>query len=404
MSVEVTKIIKAFSKFLDPKFTKKLEISKEGKTIKIESLDDIKELPLYAYNFIDLNEAKYLDEFLAISNVLEASKLKKLKNMDEMNKKINSLRKKYPQLEKKLEKVITISSIISNVQVDSIDLERSKSKVIVLGLDNAGKTAILTKFGGKLGIQDLVGLRPTKGVERKVIESSNLELFIWDFGGQKEYRDKYINKPELYFFQLDLLLYVIDVQDSERFEGSFEYFEKILDILINLEENPYILIFIHKYDPDLKNDPTLLLNVEFLKENLKEVFENRDFDFAYEIYLTSIYSLISNEPQFSKYIKDVMKTAHSINDPTIKRVEGLGEILEDTLNAVIRLSQSISLQLSALEHRIAAVEGGAFLAANSGESIEIQTIDKRIPSENTRSHVLSELKDLFAKKKSLDID
>ena len=99
-----------------------------------------------------------------------------------------------------------------------------------------------------------------------------------------------------------------------------------------------------------------------------------------------------------------MKTTYSVTDPTVKRIEGLGEILEDAINAVIRLSQSISLQLSALEHRIAAVEGGAFLAASSGENIEIQTTNKRIPSENTRSHVLSELKDLFAKKKSLDID
>ena len=403
MPTEVSNIINAFSKFLDPTFVKKLEISRKGEILRVESLNDIKSLPLHAYNFIDSDEAKYLEDFLDIVTVWDASKLKDLKNNRDFENKIKSLRKKFPKLEGKVGKVITISSIISNAKDDSISLEKEKQKVIVLGLDNAGKTAILTKFGGRLGIQDLVKLRPTKAVERKIIESSNLELFIWDFGGQKEYIDKYLKNPEIYFYQIDLLLYVIDVQDSERFEASFEYFEKILDIIINLEGNPYILIFIHKHDPDLKNDSTILLNVEFLKENLKDVFDNRQPAFDYEIYLTSIYSLISNEPKFSKYIKDVMKTTYSINDPTIKRIEGLGEILEDALNAVIRLSESISLQLSALEHRISALEGGALPKASSGEKIVLSPLPSKIPAPNTRSHVLSELKDLFAKKKKLDI-
>ena len=181
-----------------------------------------------------------------------------------------------------------------------------------------------------------------------------------------------------------------------------EYFEEILDILVKLEENPYILIFIHKFDPDIKTDSAILLNVEFLKDNLKQVFEQIEFEFEFDIYLTSIYSLISTEPTFSKYLKEVMKSS-SLSDPTFKKVEGLGNILEETLNAVIRLSESISLQISAIEHRISALEGGAILAANSGEPVEIQTINNRLPSENTRTHVLTELKDLFAKKKKLDI-
>jgi len=401
MSEEFSSVINAFSKFLEPKFVKKLEYSIKGEKIALETISDLKILPLNAYNFIDNDEAKYLEEYLEISNVSDASKLKHLKNKDEFKKKINSLIKKYPKLEKKLSKAITISSIISNIK-DEI-FERRNQKIVVVGLDNAGKTAIITKFGGKLGIKDLASLKPTKGVRRKVVESEDLELMIWDMGGQKEYREKYLKNPEFYFFQLDLLIYVIDVQDSERFEGSFEYFESILDIMTNLEENPYILIFIHKYDPDLKSDPAIQLNVEFLKENLKELFESRKPEFDFEIYLTSVYSLISNEPKFSKYIKDVMKISTSITDPTVRRVEGLGEILEDTMNAVIRLSESISLQLSALEHRIAAIEGGSYIAAQSGVPMELPQNPQRSPSENTRSHVLSELKDLFAKKKKLDI-
>ncbi|MFW9898847.1 MAG: ADP-ribosylation factor-like protein [Candidatus Thorarchaeota archaeon] len=400
MSTEFTNVIQALSKFLEPKLVKKLEFSSRGETIKLESTDDIKNLPLETYNFIGEDEAKYLEEFLEISNIAEAAKFRNIKIREKFDEKIKALFKKYPKFEDKLEKAITISSIISSIKSDAISIDKENQKVIVVGLDNAGKTAILTKFGGKLGIMDLANLKPTKGVKRKVIESSNLDLFIWDMGGQKQYRSKYLKNPDQYFLQIDLLIYVIDVQDSERFESSFDYFETILDTLVKLDENPYILIFIHKYDPDLKRDPTILLNVEFLKDNLKELFNHREIKFDYEVYLTSIFSLISNEPQFSKYLKDIMKAPYGITDPTVKRVEGLGEILEETLNAVIRLSESISLQLSAIEHRLEAIEGGA---VHSVGSIEAQGSQQIPPKADVRSRVLDELKDLFDKKKKLNI-
>ena len=174
--------------------------------------------------------------------------------------------------------------------------------------------------------------------------------------------------------------------------------------MITLEENPYILVFVHKYDPDLRNDPTILLNVEFLKDYLRQFFENGDSNFDYEIYLTSMYSLISNEPRFSRYIKNVMK-AYSVTDPTYKKVEGLGKILEETMTAVIRLSESISAQLNDLDSRLTAIESGAFQIAQSGMPIEIHTPNEqpKIGPATARSQVLNELKDLFAKKRGLDL-
>ncbi|MFX1354735.1 MAG: ADP-ribosylation factor-like protein, partial [Promethearchaeota archaeon] len=160
----------------------------------------------------------------------------------------------YPELEKKLKKAITISSIVVNVKDQEEVFEKKAQKIMIIGLDNAGKTAILTKYGGRLGIDELANLKPTKGVHRQFIktEESELDVFIWDMGGQKQYRNKYMKHPELYFLQIDLLIYVIDIQDSERFAESFEYFEEILQILTTLEENPFIVIYIHKVDPDIK--------------------------------------------------------------------------------------------------------------------------------------------------------
>ena len=109
----------------------------------------------------------------------------------------------------------------------------------------------MRKFGGEIGIKDLAKLSPTKGVERQEIITSDLVLLIWDFGGQQEYRDKYLEEPNKYFLKIDLIIYVIDLQDPEKYNESINYFEKIIDILEKLEESPYILIFIHKFiSPD----------------------------------------------------------------------------------------------------------------------------------------------------------
>ncbi|MFX1444492.1 MAG: ADP-ribosylation factor-like protein [Promethearchaeota archaeon] len=408
-----TTVIKIFAKFIDPKVAKKLK-----------TLDEILNLPISTYKFVDEGLSKDLEENFNIINIGEIAKLDKEKPFEklldlekiedpeelkekkkELEVKIEKLKANHPTLEENLNKAITISSIIKSIKKESIEEKKTGQKVIVVGLDNAGKTAILTKFGGRLGISDLALIKPTKGVDRKHIKTNTLDLFIWDFGGQEVLRKKYFKTPEKYFLQIDLLIYVVDVQDSGRFDESFDYFNDILDMLTTLEENPYILIFVHKYDPDLRNDPTVLLNVEFLKDNLKELFNGTKYDFDYEIYLTSIYSLISNEPRFSKYIKNVMK-AYSVTDPTYKKVEGLGRILEETMNAVIRLSESISSQLNDLDSRLRAIESGAFQIAQGGLPIEIQT-----PSEEpvqrgaatARSQVLNELKDLFAKKRGLDL-
>jgi len=416
MSVDISKIIKVFSKFLDPK------LAKEGK---LKSIDEIKKLPLNSFKFMTKEDVKLLKEVIDVSTVEKTSKLdrenpfvklKKIKSTkdsskdSELQKEIKDkaaiIQTENPELVKALNKAIIISSIIANLTDEDEIIKKSAQKVIVIGLDNAGKTAILNKFGGRLGISDLANLKPTKGVDRRHIkaEKSDLDLFIWDFGGQAQYRSKYLKNPEQYFLQVDLLIYVIDVQDSERFPESFEYFEQILKTLTVLEEDPFVLIYIHKFDPDLKHDTETLLNIELLKDNLNQSLTS--FGYDYEAYLTSIYSLITNEPEFSKYLKEVMKSTDSLTNPTLRKVEGLGKTLEETMNAVIRLSESLSKQLSDLDSRLRAIESGAFQMAQSGIPIGLSPPNQASASGrpgDSRLKVLDELKQLFEKKKRLNL-
>ncbi|MHA2281001.1 MAG: ADP-ribosylation factor-like protein [Promethearchaeota archaeon] len=412
MSSESPDIINVFSKFLDPK---------SAKINKLHSIDDILKLPILSYKFVDKEESTIMEQLLEISNIGDASKLDKehpfesltkieesdesLELTENLKKKIEELKNKYPTLEGTLKKTITISSLIASVDKEKEGIEVQGQKVLVAGLDEAGKTATLSKFGGRLGISETIATHPTRGVVRMKFGNSNLNLYIWDLGGQEEYRERYLSNPEQYFIQLDLLLYVIDVQNPERFDESLEYLDRILDSIIMLEETPYILIFIHKFDPDIKGDPKIQLNVELLKDNVNELIKSKEYTFDIEIYLTSIYSMISREPQFAKYIKNLMSSHYSLTDPTVKKVEGLGKTLEETLNAVIRLSESISSQLNDLDSRLRALEAGAFQAAQNGQPLEISNPAQSTArqGENARLNVLNELKDLFSKRRSLDL-
>jgi len=211
----------------------------------------------------------------------------------------------------------------------------------VTGLDNAGKTALLSKFGRHLGIVDLAALKPTQGVDRREIQSRDMDIILWDLGGQDKYRRDYLDSADQYFLDVDLLMYVIDVQDSLRYEDSMEFLDQVIDELKDLKENPYILIFIHKYDPDISTDKEVLLNIELLKELIKAALT--DTGLEYEVYMSSIYSMISTEPKFSKAIKDIM-TSHSAiaMDPTVNKVKVLEKTAENALNGLVQLSTSVN--------------------------------------------------------------
>ncbi|MHA1723823.1 MAG: ADP-ribosylation factor-like protein [Promethearchaeota archaeon] len=410
MSLEVQREIKIFLKFIDASYLKK----------DINSIKEVLELPLDSFKFLGRNEVKVMKEVLNVSTIRETSRLDKNNPFRELysnpklssekksslKEKITLLRKTNPALEFNIKKAITISSLLVEIEKEPQSTQAKKQKVLIAGLDNAGKTAIVSKLGDKLGIADLASLKPTKGVNRKKIRTENLELIIWDLGGQRKYREANLKDPDIYFMDIDLLVYVIDVQDSEKFDETLQYFEEVLKILIMLEENPYILIFIHKYDPEIKTNPEILLNIEFLKENLSEVLNKEGRNFNHEVYCTSIYSLITIEPSFSKFIREVLNVNYSLSDPLARKIDGLGKILEQTINMVIRLSESLSNQLEVLEHRLKAIESGAISSLAIKEmplEIEPPKIFEEKREENVRAQVLNELKDLFEKKRKLNL-
>lgn len=170
---------------------------------------------------------------------------------------------------------------------------KRKIKIVYAGLDYAGKTSFLKAIKEKYS--EIINLLPTKGLERteeKLFSQQNSQISIWDLGGQKRYREKYIKQSKMYLYNIDLLFYIIDVQDSKRIENSLELYKDIINSLKELGESPPIVICLNKYDPDLKESTEINNNVEKLKTQIRELSE----DFFIKIFKTSIFdrwSLIS---------------------------------------------------------------------------------------------------------------
>ncbi|KAH8875036.1 ADP-ribosylation factor-like protein [Schistosoma japonicum] len=105
-------------------------------------------------------------------------------------------------------------------------LRRLKSKpeqelrILLLGLDNAGKTTLLKH----LASEDISQTTPTQGFNIKSVQSQGFKLNVWDIGGQRKIRPYWKN----YFENTDILIYVIDSSDKKRFE---ETGEELLELL-----------------------------------------------------------------------------------------------------------------------------------------------------------------------------
>jgi len=159
-------------------------------------------------------------------------------------------------------------------------------KILLTGLDKAGKSSFM--YGIRRKYSQIIKSLPTKGVERteeNIFEEQNSQIFVWDLGGQKKYRERYLEQSQVYLYNIDLMFFFIDIQDVERINEALNLFRKILNILIELDEFPPIVVCLNKFDPDLKGSKDIFKNLEVIADSIKE---NSD-RFFIKIFQTSIF-------------------------------------------------------------------------------------------------------------------
>lgn len=126
-------------------------------------------------------------------------------------------------------------------------------KIVIAGLDNAGKTAIYNHTFLNKSAEELDYIAPTRGVARYTHEFGDDTLVIWELGGQEQYRVQHLSNRDV-FLGIHMLIFVIDVQDTERYKEAIDYFVKILHFVKDENVKPKIFTFFHKFDQDQTKD------------------------------------------------------------------------------------------------------------------------------------------------------
>lgn len=93
-------------------------------------------------------------------------------------------------------------------------------RVLILGLDNSGKTTILQRING----EDYTKVAPTFGFNIKTLEFREWKLNCWDIGGQSSLRSYWRN----YFEQTDAVVWVVDSTDKKRLRDCRAELDKLL--------------------------------------------------------------------------------------------------------------------------------------------------------------------------------
>mmetsp|Transcript_61350 Transcript_61350/g.126691 ORF Transcript_61350/g.126691 Transcript_61350/m.126691 type:complete len:182 (+) Transcript_61350:210-755(+) len=81
-------------------------------------------------------------------------------------------------------------------------------RILILGLDNAGKTTILYR----LHQGEVVTTIPTIGFNVETVTYKNIKFQVWDLGGQSSIRPYW----RCYYPNTNAIIYVVDSADTER--------------------------------------------------------------------------------------------------------------------------------------------------------------------------------------------
>lgn len=218
----------------------------KNKLLKEEYKDqpEVKKLPILALLEISEDEAKFLKEI----------------GLETIEGLANEWSNYYDKIAKRIPKERINSWIAASRLLSLEDTEKvtSGAKIIMVGIDNAGKTSlsIALKHRGALSLlfQKLYALTPTRGLLRSKIEVFGLDVHMHELGGQSIYREDYLSNPQQYFIGTDIIIFVLDVQAKERFEESFEYLKQITNVTNSLKLKVPWKIFFHKSDPEYEID------------------------------------------------------------------------------------------------------------------------------------------------------
>ncbi|XP_075071450.1 uncharacterized protein LOC142160466 [Mixophyes fleayi] len=115
-----------------------------------------------------------------------------------------------------------MGGLLSSLYQALMNFSGTKARILMLGLDAAGKTTVLYK----LKLNETVCTVPTIGFNVETVEPiRNVTFTVWDVGGQDKIRALW----KYYFINTDGLVFVVDSADPERFLEAKSELNAILE-------------------------------------------------------------------------------------------------------------------------------------------------------------------------------
>jgi len=140
-------------------------------------------------------------------------------------------------------------------------------RVVILGLDGAGKTSILSAMRGVTLPNPPI---PTIGFNVESLEYMNLVFTLWDVSGHQKFRPLWKH----YYHNTQAVIFVVDASDRSRFEEARKELSKILyerelkDALLLIYANKQVtfpsLKCLYKINVIILSKITTVLNIELL--------------------------------------------------------------------------------------------------------------------------------------------
>lgn len=211
---------------------------------------------------------------------------------------------------KLLEKWIIAAKIIVRFIDDGMPTAVPRKKLIVAGLDHAGKTSVLESLRV---MRSVAAEKATLGARATSVLFAGFNIISFDLGGQATFRERYIAEADTFFSNVGSLVFVIDIQANKRQEEAFDYFKRILKLMRFLNEDAPLNILFHKCDPSGIDEKTIVKTCEKLEVQYRKFSSSLGFR-PPEFHRTSIYDIPGLAYTFSQVFSSISPVSSVLND------------------------------------------------------------------------------------------
>lgn len=305
--------------------------------------------------------------------------------------------------------LITTKILKKLVEIRSKDKNETPTKVAIMGMQNAGKTSLINYLFAQTPDEQYKETEPTVSVDHKALMLDGHHLAVWDFGGQEAFRKEYLQNPDDFFVNTELLLFIVDSQAEEYYPDAIEYFKAVLEIMQKMNPKLHVVVDLHKYDPDLTQDIEFIVKTQWLEDKFKNILKGTKF--SYEFMRTSIFSEISsaNAPEIARSLKETL-----LLKKTQKEKFNELSLLKNILLVQARIYRDLMTSLAEVHTRLSTIESRLPAGTPPGFApsaipmfpptpLSLPPPPPRFPGhsavDDPKMNIVSELKEMFKKRR-----